>query len=670
SIGNSPGATSISVSGAADLGDDVETTGTQTYSGAVTISADGITLTTADSQITFSSTVNSEASEANALNIDVGTSEVEFDGVIGGGTNGSLGAIAITGDLDLDAELASATSINVSLVSDLAANVTTSSTQTYQGAVTVSTDVTLTTTNSNVDFDSTVDAGTLGDALTIAAGTGDVTFDDAIGGTTALGNITITTGALTAAAIDLDGTLSITNSSASSITGVIDDGDVSAALTKAGSGTLTLSATNTYIGATTINAGTLKVTTNGALGTTDGITTIASGATLDLANVTYSTTEAITNNGGTLSTSTGTSVYAGTMTLGANSTIDVDGTQLTISTGIGDSSSGYSITKDGNGTLVLYNASTYSGDTIISDGTLIVTGTLADTTDVTVASGATYDVDQTDTIQSLAGAGTINIASAKTLTFGDANAKTISGVIEGAGSIVKQGAGTQTLSGTNTFTGTTNINAGVLYITNGSALGTTAGTTTVASGAALYLGNGITVAEAITISGTGISSGGAIQNYVGTNTLTGLITLAADSEIQINTGTTLTMNVTSGNAITGTYNLTIESVGTSSIADPIATSTGNLTKTGAGTLTLSGTNTFSGDLTISAGTVTMTGTLADTVDVSISSGATYDVDTTDTIQSISGAGTVSLGNDFNAVTLTVDHSDNHTFSGSLVIPLS
>ena len=48
SIGNSPGATSISVSGAADLGDDVETTGTQTYSGVVTISADGITLTTGE----------------------------------------------------------------------------------------------------------------------------------------------------------------------------------------------------------------------------------------------------------------------------------------------------------------------------------------------------------------------------------------------------------------------------------------------------------------------------------------------------------------------------------------------------------------------------------------------------------------------------------------------
>jgi autotransporter-associated beta strand protein len=68
---------------------------------------------------------------------------------------------------------------------------------------------------------------------------------------------------------------------------------------------------------------------------------------------------------------------------------------------------------------------------------------------------------------------------------------------------------------------------------------------------------------------------------------------------------------------------------------------GNLTKVGSGTTyTLSGTNTFSGDLTISAGTVTMTGTLADTVDV-VNSG-TYDVDTSDTIQSLSGSGNVEI----------------------------
>ena len=50
---------------------------------------------------------------------------------------------------------------------------------------------------------------------------------------------------------------------------------------------------------------------------------------------------------------------------------------------------------------------TYTGDTIISAGTFQTTGTLADTTDVSVSSGAIYDVDATDTIQSLSGAGNI-----------------------------------------------------------------------------------------------------------------------------------------------------------------------------------------------------------------------------------------------------------------------
>ena len=110
------------------------------------------------------------------------------------------------------------------------------------------------------------------------------------------------------------------------------------------------------------------MTVNDALGSNAAGTVIASGATLDLQNVNYTTTEAITNNGGTLATSTGTSAYAGVMTLGADSTVDVDGTQLTISTAIGDGSGGYAITKDGNGTLVLSATSTYTGDTTISDG--------------------------------------------------------------------------------------------------------------------------------------------------------------------------------------------------------------------------------------------------------------------------------------------------------------
>ena len=57
------------------------------------------------------------------------------------------------------------------------------------------------------------------------------------------------------------------------------------------------------------------------------------------------------------------------------------------------------------------------------------------------------------------------------------------------------------------------------------------GATTVASGAALSISGGLTVAEPITISGTGISSGGAIVFTGGNNTYSGAITLGATSTI-------------------------------------------------------------------------------------------------------------------------------------------
>ena len=168
------------------------------------------------------------------------------------------------------------------------------------------------------------------------------------------------------------------------------------------------------------------------------------------------------------------------------------------------------------------------------------------------------------------------------LTTSSNSSTAFSGVIENGNAakvdVTKAGSGTLTLSGNNTYTGQTNINAGIISITHNNALGTTAGATIVADGASVSISNDITSAENITISGTGISSNGAIRNTADDNTLTGLITLAANSEIQIDSGSSLTLNPTSGNAITGTYNLTIESVGTSSINDPIAISTGNVTK--------------------------------------------------------------------------------------------
>ena len=104
-----------------------------------------------------------------------------------------------------------------------------------------------------------------------------------MGGTTPLGDITISTNEFTAAAITA-GNLNITHTGAGSITGIIANAavDNTLALIKAGAGTLSLSANNTFTGDTTISAGDLSISGSGKLGggSYGGAIAIASGSTL------------------------------------------------------------------------------------------------------------------------------------------------------------------------------------------------------------------------------------------------------------------------------------------------------------------------------------------------------------------------------------------------------
>src|SRR6056300_227015 len=211
---------------------------------------------------------------------------------------------------------------------------------------------------------------------------------------------------------------------------------------KNGSGILTLSGTNTYTGLTTVSAGTL---------------------TLDQASSTTGTvikdTSAVTVNGGILNLADNTETI-GALTLTAGSITGTSkiltGSSYTLNPGEGVSvsiqpilaGSGINLTKSAAGTATLSGANTYTGATTISEGTLTVTGTLSDSTDV--SKSGIYDVDTTDTINSLSGTGAVEIASGVTLTTGDAGNDTISGVISGDGNFTKTGNGVLTLSGDNT----------------------------------------------------------------------------------------------------------------------------------------------------------------------------------------------------------------------------
>ena len=160
--------------------------------------------------------------------------------------------------------------------------------------------------------------------------------------------------------------------------------------------------------------------------------------------------------------------------------------------------------------------------------------------------------------------GTVALSADATIRVVSGTTGEISGVISGSSTLTKSDSGTLTLSGANIYTGATSVSGGSIAVSNASSLGTTAAATSVTSGAAIKVSGGVTIAEALTISGDGASSAGALQNTSGTNVWSGAITLGAASEIQIDTGTTLTMS----GGISGTNtNLTIDGVGTSTVSE-------------------------------------------------------------------------------------------------------
>ena len=128
------------------------------------------------------------------------------------------------------------------------------------------------------------------------------------------------------------------------------------------------------------------------------------------------------------------------------------------------------------------------------------------------------------------------IGSGGSVTIKTTKGARISGVISGAGNIIKTGTDTLILQATNTFSGTASITTGAVEIKNAAAFGTASGTTTVASGATVQIeGSSFNIPEPITISGDGVVVGGlkqgAIKNIRNANTWSGAITLAADARI-------------------------------------------------------------------------------------------------------------------------------------------
>jgi autotransporter-associated beta strand protein len=400
------------------------------------------------------------------------------------------------------------------------------------------------------------------------------------GGSVVLSGLTtLTLGGLNGSStLDLTGITNLTlNAPAGALlsySGIIADGTPGMTVTKTGPGTQALTGANTYTGTTQIDGGILtfgnKAAKPAATATAGAAGSIGLGVKAADAAF-YSETEV----GDLFNTNT----LAG-FSLDAASGVAID------TTNAGGSfdqtvalTAARSLSKTGSGTLVLSQVNSHSGSTNVLAGTLSLTG-------------------------SLDGGGAVTTSGAGVFS------QTSTGVISGAATFTQGSTGSSSLAGANTYTGVTNVNLGQLAISNPAALGTTDGNTIVASGGRLIMSTvGLSVAEPLTITGTGTTAtngalafGGGVTGMV----LTAPITLGGAARFQADgsTGSTL-----SGGIDLGANELTINADGgaTQTIDTSAITGTGgSLVKSGGGTLVLGAANSHTGTTTVNGGVLRVT----------------------------------------------------------------
>jgi autotransporter-associated beta strand protein len=477
--------------------------------------------------------------------------------------------------------------------------------------------------------------------------------------------------------------------------GIIGNGTSGTGFTKAGAGSMLLPVANTYTGATNINAGKITVGNFAALGPTAslGAVNIPAGGELEInSSITTNTAGGfgakvftiagtgadgngvIQNNGNNQQNAFQKVTLSNNATIGGTARFDIRGGTPVLTLG------GFTLTKAGANQFSLVATTVGNGNISVQKGTLsiettsTVQGTGTITYDATVnpgtppigqffqngagkvtrpivvngagiilGSGSTTlaTIDSPITLQ-----GDVTIEPTAGLATAPAanNPLTLNGSITESGgshSLTKAGTSagstgpaTLTLAGTNTYTGGTNIQYGTIKAASAGAIPSTG---TVSFGdvgndpATLDLnGNTVTVG--------GLANVGAGAASIGNSSTTAAATLMYTGGI---------------GAVSSTFGGIISDViGT-------GTKTTALTVSG-GSLTLTAANTYTGNTNVSAGAtlaVAATGSLAPTTNLT-ANGLAHFSDLAQTINTLNGAGSVSLDN---GVTLTI--SNGGTFSG-------
>lgn len=500
--------------------------GTISGSGLINITGNGTVQMVGTNDSTFSGVINYATTNANSFLLSAQTAE-------------NVTAITNTGQLILtnafagtEAVVGAAITGSGSLTKDGAGDIVLGPSNSYAGITAVN-NGRLIGAATSIPGSASVASG----ASLVLRQSGDGIFSGAIGGAGSLvkeggGNVTlggsnsftggtlVNGGTLTVAVVNLAG--AVTNNSSLVFN---QSGDATFANTisgtglvaKTGPGTLTLSSSNIYTGGTVVSQGTLRATNISSFGS--GSITVETGGTLDLNFLNL--TNLVVNNGGTITNANGLS-------------------GVSYSAGTSDVSQPNSSITEISGTA-----------------TVLVSG--ANTT-VSLMSGGSLNVGASGVAVFSYVGGDISVNEGVSVVVRAGNS---SGVVAGAGGLIKNSTGTLTFGGSNSIAGLTTVSAGRLVINGWHAAGATiatntgvlsgagtVGSTTVSGGGTIAPGSAgvglINVAGNLKFGGSGnlnwqlqnaVGAAGAGYDHIDVDGALDLGSLASTNKFNINLGT-------------------------------------------------------------------------------------------------------------------------------------
>lgn len=473
---------------------------------------------------------------------------------------------------------------------------------------------------------------TIGPALSIGAYTLTVRGASTFTSGTAILQVTGATTLTGSATFDVDN--SLTSGGAATLltlSGAVGESGGSRGITKLGTGTLALNGGfGTYTGDTLISNGQIKLGDNTAMAQSAYDTTGSTGAIgLD---VTGRATPTLGGLAGSVNLATAITGYSGVTGLTLN---PQTGKTVSYSGDITNGSANMTLAKSGDGTQILTGANNYSGNTVITGGTLQVgdggtTGSVSSATgQINIGSGAVLAINRSNS-----------------LAQGNSSALGNSASIIGNGSLLLMGGtggtGSVTLNQANTYIGGTTLEAGTLkFGSNG-------------SGSAGPLGNG----------GTFTINGGTIDTTT-SRTVINVNPIVVGGNFSFGGTGDLTLP---GTVDLGTATRTITTNGSAALTftDAVSGGTGGaLTKAGTGTLALNAANTYTGNTTITAGTLALTGSgsLSSSPVINVGTNGTLDVSA---VSFAVGSGK-ALGGD-GALTGAATFNNGSIFAWDLSVP--